>query len=79
MSKRIALKSEHLTAWHTHALDGRCIVVVYDTAEHDSDDACQVAHRLIPRGWKVAHDRPHQLQAGRYVLPIRRATRTVGH
>lgn len=79
MSKRLAYRSTHLKAWHTYTLEGRTITVVYDTTQHDSDDAAQIAYQMIPRGWKQAHNRPHRIQAGLYELPIRRVTRTVGH
>lgn len=78
MSKRLVIRSEHLKAWHMETLEGRVITVVYDVSHHDSEDAAKAAHRLIPRGWKPATDRPLRIQPGRYDLPLRRAVRGIG-
>ena len=78
MSKRLVVRSEHLKAWHMQTLEGRVVTVIYDTTHHDTDDAAKIAYRLIPRGWKAAHDRPHRIQPGHYELPLRRATRGIG-
>lgn len=78
MSKRLAFRGPNLKAWHMHTLEGRQIAVIYDTTKHDHEDAEKIARQLIPRGWKPSSDRAPRIQPGRYELPIRRATRTVG-